>query len=355
MIDPRAKEAARILVEHSTRVKAGDRVLIDFDLAAKDMALEAYRLCIVKGAYPMLRPTVPGASFIFYKNASEKQLKHFPIIAEFEAKNSDVLIPIGAEYNTRELTSINPELIAMRKKVTRPISEYIVDSLRWVIYEYPTSSLAQEADMSLEEMEDFVFSATNIDWKKESSRMKKLKELLDRAKLVRIRAPDTDLALEVAGRNTVIADGRHNMPDGEVFTAPVETNVNGHIQFTYPAIYGGRGVDGIRLEFRKGKVTKAAATKNEEFLKKMLAMDKGAGYIGELGIGTNFNIKRFIKNILFDEKIGGTIHIALGNAYKECKGTNKSALHWDMIKDLRKGGEVWFDDTLVQKGGKFLV
>jgi aminopeptidase len=209
--------------------------------------------------------------------------------------------------------------------------------------------------MSLDEFEDFVYNATNIDWKKESKKQDKLKRILDKGKMVRIVGEDTDLSFSIMGRKALKCDGKHNMPDGEVFIAPVENSTNGKIAYSYPAIRLGKEVDGIKLEFKNGKVVKFSARKNESLLRESLNIDSGAKRLGEFGIGVNSGIKKFIKQILFDEKIGGTIHLALGMAYKEGGGRNKSAIHWDMIKDLRKGGSLYIDGKLIQKNGKFVI
>jgi len=272
-----------------------------------------------------------------------------------EAKIVNGSISIGAEYNTKEFTNVDPKKIAMRRKVTKKISDVHIKRNNWVICEFPTNALAQDAEMSLEEFEDFVYEACLKDWKKEEKKQEKLKKLLDKAKSIRITADDTDLRFSIEGRQGIKCCGTRNMPDGEVFIAPVEDSTEGYIKYTYPAIYGGREVSGVRLEFHKGKVVKAEAEKGQQFLREMIATDKGSCKLGECGIGVNYNIKQFIKQILFDEKIGGTVHLALGMAYPEGGGVNKSAVHWDMIKDLRRGGKLFIDGKLVQKDGKFLI
>ncbi len=361
MVDPRVKEAARILVEYSTKVKPGEIVQINLQAPeGAPLLKEIYKLVVQRGAYPVVHAGIPGLSYIYYKYASNKQLNKFPELAWNEIQKTDVYISIGADYNTRELTSIDPKKMALRQRVSEKISKWRVEKTRWVIYDYPTNALAQDAGMSLEEYEDFVFGATNINWEKQAARLKKIASIVDKTKKVRIVGEGTDLTFNIAGRHCMPGLGNFNMPDSEVWTTPIMNSANGHIKYTFPAIYGGNEVEGVYLEFRNGKVVKAKAEKNEKFLKAMIATDPGGSYIGEFGIGCNFAIDKFTKNILFDEKIGGTIHLALGNAYKENKGKskepiNKSALHWDMIKDLRKGGALYFDGKLVQKNGKFLI
>jgi len=355
MADPRIVKLAGILVDYSLTVKKGSIIKISLGYEARDLGLEVYKRIIRKGGLPIVNCSLPGFAYQFYKLASNDQLKTFPKIAEFEAKNIDGVISIGTDYNTKEFTNIDPKKVALRSRIIRPISDMILQKNNWVICEYPTNALAQDAEMSLEEFEDFVYSATNVDWNKEAERQKRLKTILDKGSVVRIVGKDTDLTFSIKGRQGIMCCGHRNMPDGEVFVGPDETTAEGHIAYSFPAIHGGREVDGIRLEFHKGKVVSAKASKNEGFLKEMIATDPGASLIGEFGIGLNYNIKRFIKQILFDEKIGGTIHLALGMAYKEGGGKNESALHWDMIKDLRDGGKIIIDGKVIQENGKFMV
>ncbi|MBI5391107.1 aminopeptidase [Candidatus Woesearchaeota archaeon] len=354
LIDPRITELARILTDYSLKIKKGDIIAVDCGAEARLLAFEIAKNIFKKGAHPRLNVSLPGYAYLYYSHASEEQLKVFPKIAEFEANMIAGSIGIGSELNTRELSNIDPKKVAMRRKIMYPLSQIHLKKNNWVICQYPTNALAQDADMSLEEFEDFAFSATNQDWAAEDQRQDKFKAMLDKGEKVRILAKDTDLTFSIKGRQGIKCAGHRNMPDGEVFCGPVETSTEGHITYTYPAIYGGREVDGITLVFKKGAVVKATAKKNEAFLNEMIKLDAGAKYLGEFGIGLNYGIKRFIRQILFDEKIGGTIHLALGMAYKEGGGKNESALHWDMIKDLRDG-EFWIDDTCVQKKGKFLI
>ncbi|MBD3249718.1 aminopeptidase [Candidatus Woesearchaeota archaeon] len=355
MADPRAKKLADILVNYSIKAKKGEYIELNFGVDAKELALECYKLLLKKGALPVVNVGVPGFGYAYYKNASDDQLKTFPKIADYESKLSAGTISISAEMNTKEMTKINPKKIAMRRKVVNPIHDREIKKDNWVYCQFPTNALAQDAEMSLEEFEDFVYEACLKDWKKESRKQDKLKKLLDKGKQVRIVGEHTDLNFSIDGRQGIKCDGHRNMPDGEVFIAPVENTTEGFIKYTYPAIYGGREVDGVYLRFHKGKVVEAKADKGEAFLKEMIKTDKGSNKLGEFGIGLNFDIKNFVKQILFDEKIGGTIHLALGMAYPEGGGKNKSALHWDMIKDLRRGGAFYVDGKCIQKNGKWMV
>ena len=334
MVDPRIVRLASILVNHSVKVKKGELVVISASSEAAPLALECYKMVLKRGAFPRVHFSMPGFAYAYYRHANFQQLNYFPEVAEFEAKKLDKEINIGAPLNTKEFSNIDPKKIAIRRKIVHPISEIILKK-KWVCCEYPTNALAQDAEMSLEEFEDFLFKTTNVDWKKESKKQDKIKKILDEGEKVRIVADDTDITFSIKGRTAIKCDGEHNMPDGEVFIAPIETSTEGFIHYSYPAICGSREVSGITLKFKNGAVVSAKAVKNEKFLKAMIKTDEGAKYLGEFGIGMNPGITKFIKNIIFDEKIMGSIHLAVGRAYKEGGGVNESALHWDMIKDLR--------------------
>ncbi len=377
LIDPRVIKQAQILTDYSVKIKKGENVVIVSDFLAKPLVFELYRLLIKRGAREVkIHFGNYELSEIFYKNAAVAQIEHFPVIDEFEMRNCQCYIAISSSSNTRGLTGIDADKMAMRSKVLRPLIDYRVEKTKWVITRFPSEAQAQEADMSLSDYEDFVFDAINkVDWKKKYKEQEKLCDLVNKTKEVRIIGSGTDLHLNISGRKAVNAAGEFNMPDGEVFTSVVEDSASGYIQYSYPAIYMGREFHNVRLEFNKGKVIKATASKNEDDLNKILNMDTGSRSIGELGLGNNYKIQKFTKDILFDEKLGGSIHIALGKGYKETLSKNISALHWDMIKDLRKpasaesstrqggsahyvthsvaGGELWFDDKLVQKDGKW--
>jgi aminopeptidase len=354
MIDPRVAKSADILVNYSTKIKKGEYVQIHGNPNAKDLILEVYKLCIKNGAYPTLKIGLPGTNYLYYKHASDEQLNHFPERQLEEMKKTDAIIFIGGGENTRELTQVDPDKISLRQKTTRPIQDERLKK-KWVIYYYPTSSLAQEAEMSTEEFEDFVFNSTNIDWAKTSEKLQKVQKLMSSGTEISIIGEETDIKFSTKGRKYVVADGSCNMPDGEIFTAPVEDSTEGTIAFSYPSIYGGREVDGIKLEFKKGKIIKSTAEKNQDFLRTMISTDEGSLKLGEFGIGLNPGIIRHVKNTLFDEKQNQTIHLAIGSAYPECGGVNKSAVHWDLIKDMRKNSRILLDGKVVAKNGKFIL
>ncbi|MCR4369423.1 MAG: aminopeptidase [archaeon] len=352
-MDERIAKSTKILVNHSARVKKGEIVQVIGSPIAEPLALELYRQILKKGAHPILRLSPERAGYYFYKYAQKHQLENFPIHDEFLSKRTDAFIYIGGDENTRHLSSIEPEKMSARMKVMKPIRDIRLEK-KWVIFEYPTNALAQEGDMSLEEFEDFVYGAVIQDWGKQKKFQQKVIKRIGKARQIRVKGNDTDISMSVEGRKWLLSYGINNMPSGEVFTSPKEESVNGFIHYEFPAIYAGKEVTNISLEFEDGKVKSASADKNEALLKKLIAMDAGSNMLGEIGIGTNFGIKKFVKNILFDEKIGGTCHLALGDSFKQANGTNKSALHWDMIKDLRKGGTITADNKVIEKNGKFV-
>jgi aminopeptidase len=266
-------------------------------------------------------------------------------------KASDVVVSIRGESNPKAFSNVDSRRISIRQTALKEISEERL-SKRWCLTQAPSEGYAQEADMSLAEYEDFVYGSILRDWDEERTRMKSLADVMNRGSTVRVVGKETDLKLSVTGRIAVVGDVTHNVPGGEVFTAPVDDSAEGEVFFDFPAISYGQEVQDVRLKFKRGVVVDYSAGKNEALLKNMIETDSGARRLGELGIGTNFGITRFTKNILFDEKIGGTIHLALGRAYKECRGTNDSAIHWDMIKSMR-GGEILLDDRVIQKDGQF--
>jgi len=358
MIDEKITKLAQTIVDYSVNVKKGERVIISASPKATSLVKEIYRLVLKKGGHPSVKMGVEGLSYIYYKNASTDQLKKFPEVFNYEVKKSQVYIGIGAPVNTREFSNVDPKKLAIRSKVTNSITDYIVNGkpdIRRVTMDYPSNALAQDAEMSLDEYENFLFDACLLDWPKLSKQYERIKKYMNKSKTFRVVAPGTDLRMEIYPKSFVKDDGKENMPGGEVFGAPVKKSVNGYISFTYPAVRDGVEVTGIKCEFKNGKCIKATATKNQDFLNKMLDTDAGSRYIGEIGIGMNPKITKFTKNLLFDEKIGGTVHFAFGMAYKECGAPNKSALHWDIVVDLRKGGKIIVDDKVVQKNGKWLI
>ncbi len=354
MESEKIRRIAEILVDYSTEIKPEDRVLIETSSLAKPLALEIFKQCLERGAYTWINVHFPEEKYFWYKYAKEHQLTWFPEHRMEEIKRADVYVGIRATSNTKMLTNIPSEKITLWEKTLKPIVDWRIEKTRWVIFYYPTEAMAQEAEMSLEELEDFVYNACNINWEELREKMLKLKDLLERTEKVRIVGENTDLFFSIKGRKAVVDDGKHNMPGGEVFTSVIENSVEGRIMFEFPIIYEGKEIDGIILKFKQGMVVDYHADKNLDLLEKILNTDSGARRVGEFGIGINPKINRYIKNAIFDEKIGGTIHIALGRGYPETLSQNESAIHIDLIKDLRKDGEIYFDDVLVFKNGKWV-
>jgi aminopeptidase len=367
MRDQRADALARILVEYSCDVKAGDVCLVQGESAAEPLLLPIYEEVLKRGGHPVVELTMEGQAPIFFKHASEAQLDWVAPPASWGAAEADARFRVMADTNTRALSSVDPERQTRRQSAVRPLMETMMKrsatgELRWALTLFPTQAYAAEADMSLDDYEDFFYRACLCDepdpvaaWRHQSDETRRLAEWITGREEIHLEGPGTDLRLNVSGRTFVAADGRHNMPDGEFFTGPVEDSVNGEVSFSYPAVYGGREVAGVRLRFADGKVVDASAERNEEFLLKTLDTDEGARRLGELGIGTNYGIDRFTKEILLDEKIGGTVHLAVGMSYPETGGTNSSAVHWDMVCDLRRGGRITVDGVEMQADGKFSV
>jgi aminopeptidase len=327
---------------------------------------ELYKECLLSDAYPQMMPSL-DVQYTFFKHAREHQLKFVSPLDKFLAENIDVRIGIFCDPNPKRLTSIDPAKIRMRSASRREIADILLKreaegKYRWTGLPYPIGAGAQEASMSLQEYEDFVYSSCLVDkkdpvaeWTKIKKEQDKLCRFLNKTEEIHALGEDTDLTFNVKGRKWINCSGQKNMPDGEVFTAPIEDSANGTIRFTFPGFFAGREIEDIKLTFKAGKVTKASAAKGDELLKQLLKIE-GADRIGETAIGTNYNITRFTKNMLFDEKMGGTIHMALGfNPIPETGGLNKSALHWDILKDMKKGGEIYADKKLFYKNGKFLI
>ena len=354
MTDPRVEALADILVQHSTEVGPGDLVLIDGTANARPLLMACYRRVLAAGGNPRLNVGFEEAQEVLLSEGSDEQLEFLDPVAKFQADSIQAAIRIRAAENTRALAGVDPSRLAKTMIARRPVMDQIIENVRWVLCDYPTQALAQEAEMSLSEYADFLYGATNIDWSVMTAQLASLKKRLQGGSEIRIVGPDTDITLRTAGRIWEPADGKKNMPDGEIFTAPIEDGVNGRIRYEFPAIYQGRQVDGISLTFKDGLIVEATAERGGDFLNAILDTDPGARRLGEIGIGTNDGIKRHTKNILFDEKMGGTVHLAVGRSYEFTGGKNQSAVHWDMVKDLRTDGALYLDDSLLQENGVFV-
>jgi aminopeptidase len=356
MHDPRIAEMARVLVDYSTTIKKGDRVLISAaGFEAAPLVKELYALCLKRGAeYVEYSFNHPEIDRQFYNLASKKQLEVFPQHKLDFYKTLTAYIGISAGENSMVNANSNQKSMVAWQKLTRPLVDQRVKHTKWVVTRFPTHGAAQEARMSLDEYEAYLFGACNIDWAAESKKMEVLKRLMDKTDKVLLKGPDTELSFSIKGLDAIKCDGRFNIPDGEVFTAPVKESVQGHITYNCPTIYQGKEFNNIRLEFKNGKIVKATAGAMTEALNKILDTDEGSRYVGEFAVGVNPNIRTPMRNILFDEKIFGSIHFTPGQAYDEADNGNRSAVHWDMVR-LMQDGEIWFDNRLIQKNGRFVL
>jgi aminopeptidase len=367
MLDPRIDKLADVLVNYSIGVRPGDKVLVNGSSLAAPLLKAVYVKALQAGGYPLMMVSLPDIETLLYRYASDGQLQHVPPPTQLIYETYDAYIQIGSAENTKSLSSIDPVKMVLRNRAQRDLIKTFmqrsaIGQLRWSATLFPTNAYAQDAEMSLSEYEDFVFSACLPDmsdpvayWKNFSAWQQKIVNWLKGKNKVRVVGPETDLTLSIAGRTFINCDGHENMPDGEIFTGPVENSISGHVYFSYPAIQQGREVTGVRLWFENGKVIKAIASKNEDYLNETLDTDEGSRFVGEFAIGTNEGIQRFTRQILFDEKIGGSFHLALGAGYPETGSQNQSAIHWDMICDLRHGGEIWVDEVLLYKDGKIVI
>jgi aminopeptidase len=367
MRDPRVEKLADVLVSYSVEVQPGERVMIQGETAAEPLLEAIYAGVLKAGGYPLMLISLPGIDELLYRHASDEQLRHVPEPMKLAVETYDVSIGVMGSENTKALSGVDPAKMVLRKHGQSELMKTFMrrsaaGELRWTGTLYPTNAHAQDAEMSLGEFEDFVYGACMPDaedpvgyWRRFSAWQQKIVDWFVGKEWVRVVGPETDLRLSIAGRVFMNSDGKRNMPSGEVYTGPVEDSAEGHIYFSYPAIYGGREVEGIRLWFEGGRVVRATAEKNEELLLETLDTDEGSRYLGEFAIGTNEGITRFTKSILFDEKINGSFHLALGSGYPETGSRNESAIHWDMICDLREGGEIWVDDELLYEDGRFVV
>lgn len=367
MKNPLIDKWAKALVGYSVEVHPGQSVIIMGHTAAEDLLVACAKEVIDRGAHPIIWPLTEGLAPYLLENGNDAQIEWLSPFEIFSRKEADVLINIRAETNTRRLNDIDPakqrQYAAARNDLSAAYMQRAADGeLDWTLTLYPTDAYAQDANMDTAAFTDFVIKSMKLDqddpvaaWLKLRDDQQRLIDWLDGKSEIHMTGPDTDLKVNVKDRTWINSDGKRNFPSGEIFTGPVETSANGHIRFSFPVVTGGRRIEDIRLKFEDGKVVDASAAANEDYLITTLDTDEGARYLGEFAFGTNFDIQQFIGNILFDEKIGGTVHMALGRGYPESGSTNVSAIHWDMICDLRQGGEITVDGELFQKDGKFVI
>ena len=360
MPDPRIERYARLLVETCTRVEPGWQVLVWGMPAARPLLEEIVRELGRRGAYPLLRVTF-GGGLVYHRDwlrtAPLEAIREPAPIDMHALEHCNALIAVSAPENTRDGSDIAAERTAAVNAAYRPALERVnAATFPWVVCQYPTAAMAQEAGMTLRDFEDFVYGAVLLDWKAEHARLQRYADRFDAAEEVRLVGDGTDLRLSLAGRRMEVDAGMGNMPGGEFFGCPVETSAEGTIAFTeFPSVWGGREVRRIRLRFAGGRVVDASADSEEAFLLEVLDTDDGARRIGELGIGCNPGITRYMGNVYFDEKIDGTVHLALGFGFPDLGGTNESAVHWDIVKDMRRGGRIELDGVVVQLDGVWTV
>lgn len=360
MTDLRDYNLAAVFLDHSLAIKEKEKVLITAsNRAAFPLVKAVYEETLKRGAYPLLDITEDRLSYSFYKLANDWQLTHAAEeVVKAKINWADAYVRIVTEDNLRELSQIEPAIMTKRAQVIRPLMDPMIDSDRWILTYYPTNAMAQEAGVSLDYLTDFYYDACIVDYKKMEKELKGLEKIMDEGSEVHVLGKMTDLYVNIKGRLAQACFGERNIPDGECFLAPVNGGVNGEVYFELPTLAFGHEVSGIHLEFEKGRVINAKAERGDDALQKMLNTDEGARSLGEFAIGANYKIKNAMMNTLFDEKIGGTIHMALGRAYKEKRGggENESAIHWDIVKDMRsKGSLLTIDDRPVLRDGKLLV
>lgn len=392
MNDPRLQKLADVLVRYSTSVKKGDLVCIAGEPVTMPLIKEIYAAVLAAGGHPYWWPRSDELQELHIEHGSEEQLRFLSPIEMQRVETIDVYIALWSEQNTKFLGKMDPKRVAMLQSTRKPMMKVFMEraakqmagqpgGLRWCGTLFPTNAAAQDAEMSLRQYEQFVFGAGMLDrpdpvaaWRQVHERQERVREYLQGKKVVRFQVPahdghdGTDLTVDVSKATWINCAGKENFPDGEVFAGPTMDGgrgVDGHVNYTFPAVYQGREVEGVRLKFKAGRVIDAAAKKNERFLIEMLDQDAGARNLGEIAIGTNYSIKDFSRNTLFDEKIGGTFHAAVGAGYPESGNTNESGLHWDMVcemrpscataKTARPGGVISADGEVFHKDGKFVL
>jgi aminopeptidase len=369
MTDPRITKLAKVMVHYSLQIKPGQKVYVQTSPAAHELNLAFYEEAIKAGANVTMvidGDFYPGLSEIFYKYASNKQLDFVSPVRKLMIEKYDARMVIESLVNTRELAGVDPKRIARARRTNAPLFSKMLEriekkQLRWCLTVYPTDAMAQEANMSLNDYREFVYEAGMLNamdpvalWKAEGRKQQKLVNWLKGKNKVTLKGENIDLTLSIKGRTFIPCAGDQNFPDGEIFTSPVESSANGWVRFKYPAIFDGQEIEDIELWFENGRVVKEKAKSNQGLLTSQLNSDKGARYLGEWGIGTNYNIKHFTKNMLFDEKLGGTIHLAMGLGFEEAGGKNRSGLHWDMLCDMSRS-EIMIDGKLFYKNGKPVI
>ena len=358
---------AKVLVHYSLGIKKGDRLGIMTGPNATPLVREVVREAVIAGAYPETFVELPGVREILLNEGSDEQLSYIPASQRLLFEEYETMLSLLAQDNTKALNGVDPTRMALVQQVRRDLMHTYMQrsangSLRWSIAMFPTNAYAQDAEMSLSDFEDFIYRACFLDdddpvarWQELSRQQERYVQWLKGKRTIHLRGQDTDLTFSVDGRTFINDDGHYNFPGGEFFTGPIEDSANGYIRYSFPASFAGRSVEDVRLRFENGVVVEARAANGQDYLDKMLGLDEGARRLGEFAFGNNRNVDRCTKNVLFDEKMGGTVHLALGASIPETGGVNQSALHWDMVCDLRKGSEIRVDGELFSKNGEFVI
>ena len=366
MIDSRVMKMAQTIVRYSVSLKPDDRFLILTSVPGLPLAREVYHEALALGALPVVRTLHPELDELLYRHGNDEQVKFVPEYEIQELESLNARLVIRGDENVMTLAEVEPARLTLGRQARRPLLERMmarkaVGELRNCLTQFPTNASAQEAGMSLADYEDFVFRACFADrpdpiaaWQELSQTQQAYVDFLNNAKTLRVEGPGTDLSVSVAGRKWVNSDGKANFPSGEVFTGPVEDSVEGRVLFDVPTLFSSQPIENIELDFKAGKVVAARAERGDKMLQSALETDAGARFLGEFAFGLNYGITRPTKNILFDEKIGGSIHTAIGAGYPETGSMNRSGIHWDMIKDMKQG-RVYADGKLVYEGGRFTV
>ena len=355
-MDDRWRQLGRLLVDWSVEVKPGEKVMIAMgELDSYPLVRGVHEAVIRAGGFPQVQFLSETLRHHLLKYGSAEQLSRVPDIEAYGMEWADAYIGLRGASNLHEHDDIPAEKLSLNQRAMGTVSTLRWQKTRWCLVRVPNAAFAQQAETDEETITEMFFNSCLLDWKTEAAKWRRWAQQLNRGSRVRVIGKGTDLSFSMAGRTWQAADGRINMPDGEIMTAPVEGSMDGEIFFDFPGVLSGRLVHDIRLRFQKGVLVKATSSTNQEFLTRVLATDAGASIVGEFAMGTNMAVDRFCKDILIDEKIGGTIHIALGRSYPACGGTNTSAIHWDIVKDIRGEGTVFVDDVPVLRNGKFLL
>ncbi len=366
MLDDFAPKLAQVMAGYSTQIKEGDFVYITTSTLAAPLVEALYEAVLERGGNPYLALEQPGLRELFFRKASDAQLSYVNPLAEVVMRQADVYIVIEAASNTKALSGIDPAHFVKVQQAHKHIREILFQrldgDLRYLFTLWPTAASAQQAEMGLLDYRQFVYSACGLDqpdpvahWQVFRDKQERLAAWLADKQHAAIKGPGIDLSFDFQGRKWISCHGDLNMPDGEIYTGPIEDSVNGRVAFSYPSLYAGKEVEGIKLAFKDGVVVEASAEKGEDTLLAQLDVDAGARRLGEFAIGTNFGVTQYTGNTLFDEKIGGTIHMALGNSIPDSKGVNESSVHWDIVHGMQNGGEIWIDGELFYRSGEFMV